>query len=288
MAGARSPVYSWCMNLSPYYGGRTIDAVAGTVGRLTRGGMGACVSLLPELRFSRGGVLKEKARILEILPALHASGLSADLTVKPSQLGQRWAPAECRAALAEIALHAAWFDAFVWIDMERARDVDRTIADFLALRRGHPNVGLCLQTYLRRTETDLRELLRGGHPVRLVKGYFREKPADRFDTWRETTANMRRLLGPLIRQSARAALGTHDETVLSEAARLLALHPRPEFEFQFFLGAKPELADKLVREGRRVRMYIPYGRLLRYFLHTFPQMDVSRNLQRVLRRPVIR
>jgi proline dehydrogenase len=288
MARVPSPVYSCGMKLSPYFGGRTIDAVAGTVSRLAKGGMGACVSLLPELRFSSSGVAKEKARIFEILPSLHASGLSADLTVKPSQLGQRWAPAECRAALAEIALHAAWFDAFVWIDMERARDVDHTISDFTALRRTHPNVGLCLQAYLRRTESDLRELLRAGHPVRLVKGYFRERAKDRFDTWRETTANMRRLVGPLIRQSARAALGTHDETVVTEAARVLALHPRPEFEFQLFLGAKPELAEKLVHEGRSVRMYIPYGRLVRYFLHTFPQMDVSRNIQRVLRRPVIR
>jgi len=99
---------------------------------------------------------------------------------------------------------------------------------------------------------------------------------------------MRRLLKPLIERSARPAIGTHDESVIAEAERLLASRPRPEFEFQFFLGAKPELAEKTARAGRRTRMYIPYGRLLRYFLHTFPQMDLSRNLQRLLRRPVVR
>jgi proline dehydrogenase len=123
--------------------------------------------------------------------------------------------------------------------------------------------------------------------VRLVKGYYRERPPHCFGTWEETTANMRRLLGPLLLASSRPALGTHDESVLEEAERLLALHPRPDFEFQFFLGAKPGLAEKLARAGRRTRMYIPYGRLFRYFLHTFPQMDVWRNVQRVLRRPVI-
>lgn len=276
------------MSFSSYYGGRTIDAVADAVSRLAGSGMGACVSLLPELRFRPRGVAREKAGILSILPALAARGLSADLTIKPSQLGQRWTPSECRASLSEIAARAAERGAFVWIDMEQARDVDRTIADFLALRRDHANVGICLQTYLRRTEDDLGELLRGAHPVRLVKGYYRESPADRFDTWLETTANMKRLLGPLIAASSRPAIGTHDESVTAEAARLLAAHPRPEFEFQFFLGAKPALAERMVREGRAVRIYIPYGRLFRYFLHTFPQMDVSRNLQRVLRRPVIR
>lgn len=276
------------MSLNRYYGGRSIDAVAGTVGGLNRRGMGACISLLPEFRFRPRGVEREKESILAILPALDSHGLSADLTVKPSQLGQRWMPEECRRAISEIAGAAAGYGAFLWIDMERARDVDRTIEDFLAVRRDHANVGLCLQAYLRRTEGDLRSLLRDAHPLRLVKGYYRESRADAFASWREVTANMKRLLGPLIAASARPAVGTHDEGVLAEAERLLALHPRPEFEFQLFLGARPALAEQLVRGGRSVRIYVPYGRLFRYFLHTIPRMDVSRNLQRVLRRPVIR
>jgi proline dehydrogenase len=276
------------MSFSPYYGGRTVDAVAGAVGRLAESGISSCVSLLPELRFFPQGVRKEKERILAILPGLRERGLSSDLTVKLSQLGHRWAPRECREALTEIAGQAASFGSFIWIDMERARDVDRTIEEFRAVRSEHPNVGLCLQTYLRRTESDLKSLLREGHPVRLVKGYYREQAPLCFRTWRETTANMRRLLGPLILASSRPALGTHDETVLAEAERLLALHPRPDFEYQFFLGAKPGLAEKTARAGRRTRMYIPYGRLFRYIMHTLPQMDLSRNVQRVLRRPVIR
>lgn len=276
------------MPISPYYGGRSIDAVAGTVRRLQARGVSACVSLLPELRFRPRGVEKEKDDILAILPGLAERRLSADLTLKLSQLGQRWTPAECRAALAEIAEQAASFGSFVWIDMERARDVDATISDFLAVRRSHDNVGLCLQTYLRRTENDLEELLRESHPIRLVKGYYRERPPDCFDTWEETTASMRRLLPALIERSSRPAIGTHDESVLAEAERRLAERPRPEFEFQFFLGAKPELAERTVRAGRRTRVYIPYGRLFRYFLHTFPKMDLSRNVQRLLRRPVVR
>jgi proline dehydrogenase len=276
------------MGLSPYYGGRTLDRVAVTVARLEARGLGACVSLLPERRIRARGVEREKRDILAILPGLQARGLSADLTVKLSQLGQRWTPELCRAALGEIAAQARARGAFVWVDMERARDVDRTIHDFLAARRQHDNVGLCLQTYLRRTEKDLRSLLKDGHPVRLVKGYYRESVADQFRTWAETTENMKRLLVPLLAQSSRPALGTHDESVLAEARRLLAARPRPDFEFQFFLGAKSHLPEALVRDGLRARVYVPYGRLFRYFLHTFPQMDVSRNLQRVLRRPVIR
>lgn len=276
------------MSVSRYYGGRSVDAVAGTVARLAEQGLSACISLLPELRFRARGVAREKARILEILPALRERGLSADLTVKPSQLGQRWAPEECRAALSEIAAQAEAFGAFLWIDMERARSVDAVIEDFLAVRRERSSVGLCLQSCLRRTEGDLDRLLAGGHPVRLVKGYYRESRADRFDTWRETTANLKRLLVPLIERGVRPAVGTHDESVTAEAERLLARRPRPDWEFQLFLGARPELARRLAAAGRPVRIYVPYGRLLRYFLHTAPRMDLSRNLQRLLGRPVIR
>ena len=86
------------MSLSPYYGGRTLDAVAVPVRRWAERGVGSCVSLLPELRFWPRGVAKEKEDILAILPALAKRGLSADLTVKLSQLGQRWTPDACRAA----------------------------------------------------------------------------------------------------------------------------------------------------------------------------------------------
>ena len=271
-----------------YYGGKTLDTVADTVGRLANRGVGACVSLLPEMRFRPRGVEREKKDILAILPSLRRRGLSADLTIKLSQLGQRWTPDDCFAALAEIARQAAGHGAFVWIDMERAKDVDLTLEQYRAVRKIRSNVGLCLQTYLRRTKDDLERLLADGHPARLVKGYFRESSRDQFDTWRETTENMKKLLPPLIEGGVHPAVGTHDETVIAEAERLLALHPRADFEYQFFLGAKPHLPVDLARRGRRARVYVPYGRLFRYFLHTAPKMDLSRNIQRALGRAVIR
>lgn len=265
-----------------YYGGRTLDNVAGTVAALKARGIRSTVSLLPKFRLRPAGVDAEKRKILEILPSLKGRGLDADLTVKLSQLGQRWAPADCRHALKEIAAQAAALGAFVWVDMEQSTLVDRTLDEFLAVRADHPNLGLCLQSCLRRTPRDLDRLLKDGHPVRLVKGYYRERPPDCFDTWAEATDCFRRLIEPLVHQSSRPAIGTHDGSLLAEARRVLSLHPRRDFEFQFFLGARPELAEAAVRDGFNARMYIPYGPLLPYFLHTLPYMDFSRNVQRLL------
>lgn len=265
-----------------YYGGRTLEGVAATIYVLKSDNQAACVSLLPRYRFRPRGVESEKNKILAILPFLKARGLASDLTVKLSQLGQRWQPEECRAALGEIAAQAAAHEAFVWVDMEQSALADRTLEDFLAVRRDHANLGACLQTCLRRTPADLERLLNDGHPVRLVKGYYKERPPACWDTWAETTECFRRLLKPLIESSARPAIGTHDESLVLEARALLKERPRPEFEFQFFLGANPALAHHTAREGLRTRIYIPYGPLLPYFLHTLPYMDLSRNLQRLL------
>lgn len=264
-----------------YYGGRTLEGVANSVYALGALGHRACVSLLPRYHFRPRGVENEKYKILAILPFLKARGLNADLTVKLSQLGQRWAPQECHKALGEIAGQAAAVGSFVWVDMEQSALVGRTIEEFLATRAEHPNVGICLQTCLQRTERDLEHLLKGRHPVRLVKGYYRERPPDCWETWEQTTDCFRRLLTPLIQVSDKPAIGTHDESLVLEARKVLKDNPRPEFEFQFFLGAKPALEHAAAKAGHRTRVYIPYGPLLPYFLHTLPYMDFSRNLQRL-------
>jgi proline dehydrogenase len=175
--------------------------------------------------------------------------------------------------------------------MERASGVDRVLDAFEEVARTRDNVGVCLQSYLRRTERDLDRLLAGGRPVRLVKGYYHESPEDVFPSWREVTENFSRLVPRLILRSRRPAIGTHDRWLVEQAERALARVPiaagreskaSAPLECQLFLGANPRLAEDLVRRGRPVRVYVPYGSLLPYVIHTFPQMDFSRNVQRVL------
>ena len=280
--------------LKSYYGGRTLPHVAGVVRDLDANGMKACVSLLPRFHLRPQGIDSEKAKYLAILPFLETQGLSADLTVKLSQFGQRWRFADCVKALDEVASHCAEHRAFLWVDMEQSSLVDMTLEAFEHTARTHRNVGICLQTYLRRTAADLEALLVNGHPVRLVKGYYRERPPACFETWKETTQNLARLLPALLEKSRRPAIGTHDPWLIEQARQAVAkarvlepagaggAAPVSPLEFQFFLGARPELPAALTREGRSVRVYIPYGALLPYILHSLPFMDLSRNLQRVL------
>ncbi len=275
-------------SLGEYYGGRTFSQVAAQIAALEGKGIKACVSILPRLRLGRSGIRAEKEKYLDLLSALVERGLQADITVKLSQFGERWDFAACVDALEEVCERGRGAGAFVWVDMEQSSLVDRTIDAFERVARRSDNVGLCLQTYLRRTPGDLERLLEAGWPVRLVKGYYREKPPAAWDTWEQTTRCFAGLIPALIEKSRKPAIGTHDPWLLEQAKRAAAAVPHGErsepraLEFQFFLGARPELAAAAAAEGRPVRMYIPYGALLPYLLHSLPYMDLSRNLQRVL------
>ena len=278
-------------SLGDYYGGRSFPELARTIVFLRSRGMNACVSILPRLRLSRSGIRDESRKYLALLDALAEHGLQADLTVKLSQLGERWAFDDCVSALERIVEGCRRAGSFLWVDMEQSSLVDPTIEAFEAVARGHGNVGLCLQTYLRRTPRDLERLLERGYPLRLVKGYYRERPPASFDTWRKTTDCFARLIPALLAGSRRPAIGTHDPWLVEQAERALsrtaapAGRPRGDsspLEFQLFLGAKPGLAERLVEKGHPVRIYIPYGALIPYLLHSLPHMDLSRNLQRVL------
>ncbi len=270
------------MALDRYYGGRSLSEVARTIREFNAERIQACVSALPRYRLNRAGIEDEKRKILGILPFLGEQGLGADVTVKLSQLGQRWNFDECVSALQEIARHCAQSKAFLWVDMEQSSLVDSTIEAFTAVAAEHENVGICLQTYLRRTERDAEAILKKGLPLRLVKGYYREWPPAAFKTWKETTDCFARLIKPLLRRSRKPTIGTHDETLLEIARKADSGKKVPRMEYQFFIGAKPRLPRNMAKEGHNVRVYIPYGALIPYLLHSLPYMDISRNIQRVL------
>ena len=282
--------------LSAYRRGRPLPEVAAVIEGLNAKRMQACVSVLPAFSFGPAELEAEKRKHLGILPFLAVGGLSADLTIRLSRFGRHRDLRGCIEARDEIAAHCADHRAFLWVDMEQSSTVDLTLEAFDDIARRRDNVGVCLQTCLRRTERDLDWLLKDRRPVRLVKGGYRERAPIAFDTWHETTWAFGQLIRPLIERSRRPAIGTHDPRLIEEAKQALASRRSPQtsggppetgaesaaLEFQFYLGAKPHLAEALAAEGHPVRITIPHGALVPYALHAWPSMDVSRQLQRAL------
>ncbi|MGH2569361.1 MAG: proline dehydrogenase family protein, partial [Bacteroidota bacterium] len=164
-----------------------------------------------------------------------------------------------------IVHHADQRGNFVWIDMEYSSYVDATLDLFKRVRDGRPNVGLCVQAYLYRTEKDLEALLAIPAAIRLVKGAYAE-PAEIAYQRKEAVDKKYselalRLLKSAHRNRARSGIATHDRTLIKtvqEAAASMGL-PKDSVEFQLLYGIQREEQLRLAREGYKTRVLISYG-----------------------------
>ena len=149
---------------------------------------------------------------------------------------------------------------FVRIDMEDSSTTDDTLRLFRELRdEGHGRVGPVLQASLKRTVADAETL--AGESVRLCKGIYIEPEAIQFRDDPRVRGSFVRALEILLDGGSYAAIATHDEWLVDEAERLIrerGLAP-DRYEFQMLLGVRPELGDRIVADGHRLRIYVPYG-----------------------------
>jgi proline dehydrogenase len=169
----------------------------------------------------------------------------------------------CAGNLRTVVEDAASRGNFVRIDMEDSSTTDETLRLYRELREdGHDNVGVVLQATLRRTLGDVRELADLKPSVRLCKGIYLEPPAIAYQDFEAVRASYVTALQALLDAGCYVGIATHDEWLLQEGRRLVAEHGLglDEYEFQMLLGVTPALGDELVREGHRLRIYVPFGR----------------------------
>jgi proline dehydrogenase len=194
--------------------------------------------------------------------AIDAEALDSNVSVKLTGFGLKLDQDFCRDNLRELAAHAAEHGNFVRIDMEDSSTTSATLDLYRELRaEGLDNLGVVLQAYMRRTLDDVQALADLRPNVRVCKGIYVE-PADvayqGFETVRYSFVEA---VSALLEAGAYVAVATHDEWIVAEALRLIEERELPpdRYEFQMLLGVREELGDELVREGHRLRIYVPYG-----------------------------
>jgi proline dehydrogenase len=150
----------------------------------------------------------------------------------------------------------------VMIDMESFEYVERTLQVFRALRKDHEGVGVCIQAYLYRSADDVLALAEQGAVVRVCKGAYLEGPTVAFPRRVDVARNYERLVATLLTAGSRVHLATHDERLIDGARRFVEHRgiPPDQIEFQMLYGIRRDLQERLVREGYRVRVYVPYGK----------------------------
>ena len=199
----------------------------------------------------------------EVLAA--STGVGAEISVKPTQLGLDIDAKQAYANLNRLAAAAAKAKCFLWIDMEGSAYTDPTLDLYMRIHAEHPHTGVCLQAYLYRTVTDIAKLLPLKPAIRLVKGAYAESPAIAFTAKRDVDANYLALCVMLIpelkRRKLRLVLGTHDVDLVARVWRFAEAQgmETSQLEVNMLYGIGTGELLRLAREGFIVKNLIAYG-----------------------------
>ena len=245
---------------APYIAGPTLEDARRTVVALNAAGKRATVDVLGEEVHSAAESEAIAAAYGEVLAAIDADGLDANISVKLTGLGLKLDLELCRSLLEGLVRDAGARGSFVRIDMEDASCVDDTLALYRELRgAGLDNVGIVLQAYLKRTLTDIAELRDLRPSVRLCKGIYVEPGAIAFRDADVIRRSFVSCLDTLLDGGSRVAIATHDEQLIGESLVRTASLPPDGYEFQMLLGVRESRADELVAAGHPLRVYVPFG-----------------------------
>jgi proline dehydrogenase len=195
---------------------------------------------------------------LKLLDRIRAEKIDGTISVKPSQLGLAANPSLYNSNLLQIIERAEAYDEFVWIDMENSPYTDETLKTYKEILPSHRQLGVCLQANMKRTESDLEDLIARGGIIRLVKGAYPESTKLAFKKRGDVGSNYVRLMTMLFEGGGRFAIGTHDGKLIDKAKEL-AKEWKRDFEFQLLKGIRDDIKPTLIEEGYRVSEYIPYG-----------------------------
>ena len=246
--------------------GEDVEDALAAAAALRGAGLGAVLTRLGENVTDDTEADAVAAHYLDLLERVRGDGGAVEISVKPTQLGLDLDEPRCRARLLRLVERAARTGNFVWIDMEQTAYTDATLRLCAQARAGQEAVGVCLQSYLRRTAADLEALLAMGAGVRLVKGAYREPASLAFPRKADVDASYLALARRLIGARAgggggRSVFGTHDRRLIrlieEDAARAGLGHTAAEFHLLY--GIQRGEQERLARAGWPVRVLISYG-----------------------------
>jgi proline dehydrogenase len=199
---------------------------------------------------------------LEVFEKIAMQRISANVSCKLTALGLDLSTEFCEGLVLSVVERAAAFENFLRVDMEGSVYTQRTIDLVKRVRAQNPAIGTVIQSYLYRSEKDVLDLLAYGCRIRLCKGAYKESPEVAFERKADVDANYVRLMQMLLPSGFYHGIATHDPRMIGATIRCAAEKriSKEDFEFQMLYGVRTDLQKRLVRDGFRVRVYIPYGK----------------------------
>jgi len=247
---------------SRYVPGEMLEDALAAAKQINALGMCASLDILGEYSTTLNDAIGAADEYKAALDAITDQKIDSNISIKPTHLGLKINPEKCYELYRELCLRAKDTDNFIRIDMENSATTQSTLDLYVRLRREFDNVGVVVQSYLRRTHDDVREILKEKTNLRICKGVYVEPRNIAYKEMEIINSNYMSVLETILSNGGSVGIATHDETLVWRALELIdRLNPSSSnFEFQMLWGVDDELRDILLNTGHRLRIYIPYGR----------------------------
>lgn len=248
---------------SRFVAGETQEEALAAVQELNAEGIAVSLDLLGENVTDRERATVFRDAYVQLLRGIAEAGVDANISIKLTMLGLDIEQRLARDNLASILEAAAESDNWVRVDMEGTPFTQMTLEIFHDLFEEHPNVGVVIQSMLRRSRDDVEKLIRAGARVRLVKGAYKEPAPLAFQEKERVNAEFDHLAERLLDEGVQPAIATHDQDRIDHVFRYTSERgiPAGGFEFQFLYGIRRQTQRELVERGYRMRVYVPYGEM---------------------------
>jgi len=258
--------FIWLFSKS-YISGETVDDAIRVSKELKKDNIDITLDVLGEFITTLDEAEENKKEYLNLIDVTYKSGIEGNFSVKPTFFGLLIDEEICYKHIREIVAKASAYNNFIRIDMEDSSCTDMEIELFRRLQKEFPgNVGLVVQAYLKRTLDDvigLSDLNSEKHPLnfRLCKGIYIEPAEIAYKKYEEINKHFLEDLEYMLKNKIYAGIATHDKPLVEGAYKLIKKYkvPKSMYEFQMLYGVTPNLRESIVKDGHRMRVYVPFG-----------------------------
>ena len=244
-----------------YIAGEKLEDGIRVVKELNEKGIMATMDVLGEAISTKKEAEQAKTECIQVLDAIEQNKLNSNLSLKPTQLGLNIDKEFCYQNLCEILDRAKKYNNFVRIDMEDSPFTDAIIELYQKGHKKYDNVGIVVQSYLRRTYDDIVSSGMNGSNYRLCKGIYIEPEDIAYKGRQEVRDNYLKLLDRMLDHGNYVGIATHDDYLVEKAYEMIKQKniSKDKFEFQMLYGVKENLRNKINADGYKLRIYVPFG-----------------------------
>jgi len=239
------------------------DAISEAV-KSNQKGMSAILNYLGDGYTQEAEIDKSVKEYLTLLNLLKTKNVRGSISVKPTQIGLSIGYDVCLENFTKISEKAKQSGYFMWIDIENSSYVEDTLSIYLEVLRKNKDTGVAIQSYLKRSYSDLLHLMESSANLRIVKGAYSGETDEAYQSNSEVSKNFSRLMRVVMKEATYdgiLAVATHDSNLIDEALSLSSKgsEKMKNLQFQLLKGIRNELKQQLVKSGYTVLEYIPYG-----------------------------